>query len=97
MQGISRFSAKQLCVRPNGAGQIKVVHVNNFMCHANMKVELGEHVNMITGPNGSGKSAVLQAMQFCLGVKARETGRASSNAAYVRKGCDAAMAEVRST
>ena len=32
-------------------------------------------VNFISGTNGSGKSATLQALQFCLGVAARHTGR----------------------
>ena len=82
-------------MRPNGAGQVKMVHVTNFMCHANMKVEFGPHVNFISGPNGSGKSAILQALQFCLGVRAQQTGRGSSNTTYVRKGTDVCTAEVR--
>lgn len=44
------------------------------------------HVNVISGTNGSGKSAVLQAIQNCLGVKARDTGRGDSMKDFVRKG-----------
>ncbi len=33
---------------------------------------------LLAGTNGSGKSAVLQALQFCLGVQAAKTGRAGA-------------------
>jgi hypothetical protein len=39
------------------------------------------------GTNGSGKSAVLQAIQFCLGVPAAKTGRAGANVNFIRSGC----------
>jgi hypothetical protein len=95
LQDVPRFSAKQLCVRDSGAGQIKEVHVTNFMCHSNMKVSFQPHVNFISGPNGSGKSAILQALQYCLGVRAMQTGRSGSNAAYLKKGTDVCTAAVR--
>ena len=81
-------------IRHNGAGQIKRVKVTNFMCHSNMVVDFNEHVNFISGPNGSGKSAILQALQYCLGVRATATGRAQTNAAYLKKGEDVCTAEV---
>jgi hypothetical protein len=92
---VSRFGAKQLSIRDSGAGQIKEVHVTNFMCHSNMRVEFHPHVNFISGPNGSGKSAILQALQYCLGVRATSTGRARSNAEYLKKGTDVCTASVR--
>ncbi len=44
------------------------------------------HITIITGANGSGKSAVLQALQVCLGVSARSTGRGVSLSCFVRNG-----------
>eukprot|EP00775_Hariotina_reticulata_P003759 gene3759-4018_t len=47
---------------------------------------LSPHVNVISGSNGSGKSAALQAMQCCLGVKARNTGRGENIKQFVKSG-----------
>jgi ABC-type cobalamin/Fe3+-siderophores transport system ATPase subunit len=44
------------------------------------------HVNVISGSNGSGKSAALQAMQCCLGVKARNTGRGENIKQFIKSG-----------
>ena len=44
-------------------------------------MEFGPHVTFISGTNGSGKSAVLQALQFCLGLQAKKTGRAGRSKA----------------
>ena len=52
------------------------------------------HVNFISGSNGSGKSASLQALQCCLGVKARATGRASKVEQFIKTGCSHAVAAV---
>ena len=52
------------------------------------------HVNFISGSNGSGKSASLQALQCCLGVKARATGRASKVDQFIKTGCSHAVAAV---
>lgn len=47
-----------------------------------------DHQSLVaTGTNGSGKSAVLQAVQFCLGVSAAKTGRAGANANFIKSGC----------
>ena len=46
------------------------------MCHENFFLRFGPHVTFINGTNGSGKSAILQGMQFCLGMQAAKTGRA---------------------
>lgn len=39
---------------------------------------------LICGANGSGKSAVLQAIQLCLGARARDTGRSASAKTMIR-------------
>eukprot|EP00884_Botryococcus_braunii_P004090 jgi/Botrbrau1/13682/Bobra.0378s0013.1 len=75
--------------RPPGIGnpgQIKWVLLENFMCHEHFKMEFVPNINFISGQNGSGKSALLQACQQVLGVSARETGRASSQTAFIRTG-----------
>eukprot|EP00878_Enallax_costatus_P044063 GHUV01052231.1.p1 GENE.GHUV01052231.1~~GHUV01052231.1.p1 ORF type:complete len:152 (-),score=27.96 GHUV01052231.1:73-528(-) len=52
------------------------------------------HVNVISGSNGSGKSAVLQAIQSCLGVKAKDTGRGDNMKGFVRTGCHECKVQV---
>ena len=37
----------------------------------------------------------LQALQYCLGVRANATGRGGSNASYVRQGAEQAVVKVR--
>jgi len=54
------------------------------------------HVNVVSGSNGSGKSAVLQAMQCCLGVKARNTGRGENIKQFVKTGENEATVKVPS-
>jgi hypothetical protein len=39
--------------RRSNAGIIKRIRLENFMCHDNLQIELGEWVNFITGQNGS--------------------------------------------
>ncbi len=51
-------------------------------------------MNFISGSNGSGKSASLQALQCCLGVKARDTGRATKAEQFIKTGCSHAVAAV---
>lgn len=47
----------------------------NFMCHENLALDFGPHINFIVGQNGSGKSAVLTALMVCLGASASKTQR----------------------
>jgi len=75
-------------------GFIRSVHLENFMSHKNFTVEFGPSVTFLSGHNGSGKSATLQALQSCLGVKARQTGRGTSLANFVRRGCPSARVVV---
>jgi len=64
------------------------------MCHENFTMYFGPNVNFISGHNGSGKSASLQALQCCLGVQARKTGRGTNLRGFVRKGAPRALAQV---
>jgi len=48
------------------AGNIESVSMTNFMCHANLEIELCPGVNFIVGENGSGKSAILTALCVAL-------------------------------
>ena len=75
-------------------GFIKRVHIENFMRHQNFTVEFGPNVTFISGKNGSGKSATLQALQCCLGVRAKAMGRGSSLKGFIRRGCNSALVMV---
>lgn len=59
-------------------GSIVSIHVRNFFCHDNLKVNLNRNVNFIVGRNGSGKSAVLTALVVGLGGRASATNRGSN-------------------
>ena len=45
-------------------------------------------MNFVCGENGSGKTAVLHGLQTCLGVSAKQSGRASSAAALIKDGAN---------
>ena len=84
--------------KPAEAGIIHSVHVENFMCHRKLTVQLCRNVNFIHGQNGSGKSAILAAIQVCLGANAKRTHRARNLKDLVRKesgvGCTGAKLRV---
>ena len=43
--------------RPYSIGQIKELHILNFMCHRNFSIQFHPtHMQIVTGANGSGKS-----------------------------------------
>ena len=76
------------------SGAIEKVELVNFMCHANLSVQLGPNLNFIIGHNGSGKSAVLIAVSVALGGKANSTQRASSLKELVKAGAPNALVTV---
>ncbi|GFQ93632.1 structural maintenance of chromosomes protein 6 [Trichonephila clavata] len=75
-------------------GLIESVSVQNFMCHENLSLSLGPHMNFIIGQNGSGKSAILTAIILALGGKASTTDRYSNVKGFVKKGKNKGKVEV---
>lgn len=67
-------------------GILESIQCLNFMCHENLRVELGPLLNFIVGENGSGKSAVLTAITLCLGGKASSTNRGGSLKSFIKEG-----------
>ncbi|XP_051143758.1 structural maintenance of chromosomes protein 6B [Andrographis paniculata] len=76
------------------AGIISRVRVENFMCHSNLEIELGDWVNFITGQNGSGKSAILTALCVAFGSRARGTQRANTIKDFIKTGCSYTLVQV---
>ncbi|KAL0292331.1 UNVERIFIED_CONTAM: Structural maintenance of chromosomes protein 6B, partial [Sesamum calycinum] len=69
------------------AGIISRIRLENFMCHSNLEIELGDWVNFVTGQNGSGKSAILTALCVAFGSRARGTQRANAMKDFIKNGC----------
>jgi predicted ATPase len=68
-------------------GQIKELHMLNFMCYKNFAIQFHPtHMQIVTGANGSGKSTIANAICLCLGAQARTTGRTSNVQSFIRKG-----------
>lgn len=77
-----------------GAGIVKSIRLENFMCHSNLYIEFGEWLNFITGQNGSGKSAILTALCVAFGCRAKGTQRASTLKDFIKTGCSHAVINV---
>ncbi|MCL7045553.1 hypothetical protein MKW94_011082 [Papaver nudicaule] len=78
----------------SSAGIITKIHVENFMCHGHMDIQLGDAVNFITGQNGSGKSAILTALCVAFGQRAKGTQRAAVLKDFIKTGCSYALVRV---
>lgn len=76
------------------AGIVSRILLENFMCHSNLEIELGDLVNFVTGQNGSGKSAILTALCVAFGCRARGTQRASTLKDFIKTGCGYALVHV---
>ncbi|GIY66895.1 hypothetical protein CEXT_598772 [Caerostris extrusa] len=76
--------------RPKSEGKLGIIEsitLQNFMCHENLHLKLGAHVNFIIGQNGSKwKSAILTAIILALGGNSRSTDRYSSIKGFVKNG-----------
>ncbi|PIA35639.1 hypothetical protein AQUCO_03500177v1 [Aquilegia coerulea] len=94
--GDSRVSSQRLGTLPppSLAGIVTKIRVENFMCHSNLQIELGDCVNFITGQNGSGKSAILTALCVAFGCRAKGTQRASTLKDFIKTGCSYANVQV---
>ncbi|XP_022771788.1 structural maintenance of chromosomes protein 6B-like isoform X2 [Durio zibethinus] len=92
---VSRVSSDQIYgAQRSGAGTIKRIRLENFMCHSSLEIELGEWVNFIAGQNGSGKSAILTALCIAFGSRAKDTQRASKLKEFIKTGCSYAIVQV---
>ncbi|XP_059620789.1 structural maintenance of chromosomes protein 6 isoform X2 [Phlebotomus argentipes] len=60
------------------SGKILYIHLKNFMCHGNLRVDLNRRCNLIVGNNGSGKSAILTAVIIGLGGRAAVANRSTN-------------------
>ncbi|KAL2920477.1 Structural maintenance of chromosomes protein 6B [Bienertia sinuspersici] len=80
--------------RTTTAGTIRCIKLENFMCHSNLVIELGDYVNFITGQNGSGKSAILTALCVAFGSRAKATNRAATLKDFIKTGCSYASVQV---
>lgn len=78
----------------NRAGIVSKIRLENFMCHSNLEIQLGDFLNFVTGQNGSGKSAILTALCVAFGCRARGTQRASSLKDFIKTGCSYALVHV---
>ncbi|CAI0380925.1 unnamed protein product [Linum tenue] len=108
MEDSERFPGPAGTPTPSGAGTIKRIRLENFMCHSNLQIELGPRVNFITGQNGStslftpfvslaplcGKSAILAAICVAFGSRAKGTQRAATLKDFIKNGCSHAAVEV---
>ena len=59
----SRFTADGLTtIRRNVLLKLNSVHLTNYRCHRDLKVEFGLGFNVVVGVNGSGKTSLLKAL-----------------------------------
>ena len=75
---------KKFDFKDSAVGTVQEMYLENFMCHDQLRVAFGPHLNIITGRNGSGKSAILAGLQVCLGASARTTHRGNKIGDLVR-------------
>ncbi len=75
---------KKFDFKESAVGTVQEMYLENFMCHEQLRVAFGPHLNIITGRNGSGKSAILAGLQVCLGASARATNRGNKIGDLVR-------------
>uniref|UniRef100_A0A1A9UD16 Structural maintenance of chromosomes protein 6 n=1 Tax=Glossina austeni TaxID=7395 RepID=A0A1A9UD16_GLOAU len=75
-------------------GKIISIHLTNFMCHSNLRIEFNRRVNFLVGRNGSGKSAILAALVLGLGCNAKVTNRSKSAKDFIKIGETTAKIEI---
>ncbi|XP_058203273.1 structural maintenance of chromosomes protein 5 [Rhododendron vialii] len=67
-------------------GNIVEIELHNFMTFDILTCKPGPRLNLVVGPNGSGKSSIVCAIALGLGGEPQLLGRASSIAAFVKRG-----------
>ncbi|XP_046453349.1 structural maintenance of chromosomes protein 6-like [Daphnia pulex] len=76
------------------AGMLKLIVLENFLCHDHLKVEFNKKINFIIGKNGSGKSAILTGIVVALGERASSTCRGQSLKEFIKTGKSKAVVSV---
>uniref|UniRef100_A0A7N0USJ7 Structural maintenance of chromosomes protein 5 n=1 Tax=Kalanchoe fedtschenkoi TaxID=63787 RepID=A0A7N0USJ7_KALFE len=67
-------------------GNIVEIELHNFMTFDILNCKPGPRLNLVIGPNGSGKSSIVCAIALGLAGEPQLLGRASSVAAFVKRG-----------
>lgn len=83
--------------RHHEPGFIRSVECVNFMCHKNLKIEVGPGITFVSGQNGHGKSAILTALIQVFSTSAAmraERGRLSDLRRTVRDKVKARSAKI---
>uniref|UniRef100_A0A0E0PS89 Structural maintenance of chromosomes protein 5 n=1 Tax=Oryza rufipogon TaxID=4529 RepID=A0A0E0PS89_ORYRU len=75
-------------------GNIVEIELCNFMTYDHLTCRPGPRLNLVVGPNGSGKSSLVCAIALALAADPAILGRASSVAAFVKRGEDSGHVKI---
>uniref|UniRef100_A0A0E0DVB4 Structural maintenance of chromosomes protein 5 n=1 Tax=Oryza meridionalis TaxID=40149 RepID=A0A0E0DVB4_9ORYZ len=75
-------------------GNIMEIELCNFMTYDHLTCRPGPRLNLVVGPNGSGKSSLVCAIALALAADPAILGRASSVAAFVKRGEDSGHVKI---
>ncbi|KAL6873828.1 hypothetical protein ACP4OV_013910 [Aristida adscensionis] len=75
-------------------GNIAEIELCNFMTYGRLTCRPGPRLNLVIGPNGSGKSSLVCAIALGLAGDPSILGRASSVAAFVKRGEDSGYVKI---
>nr|CAD59412.1 SMC5 protein [Oryza sativa] len=75
-------------------GNIVEIELCNFMTYDHLTCRPGPRLNLVVGPNGSGKSSLVCAIALALAADPQILGRASSVAAFVKRGEDSGHVKI---
>uniref|UniRef100_A0A0E0HJF5 Structural maintenance of chromosomes protein 5 n=1 Tax=Oryza nivara TaxID=4536 RepID=A0A0E0HJF5_ORYNI len=70
------------------------IELCNFMTYDHLTCRPGPRLNLVVGPNGSGKSSLVCAIALALAADPAILGRASSVAAFVKRGEDSGHVKI---
>ncbi|GAB2300145.1 Structural maintenance of chromosomes protein 5 [Dionaea muscipula] len=75
-------------------GNITEIELGNFMTFDHLVCKPGSRLNLVIGPNGAGKSSLVCAIAIGLGGDPQLLGRASSIAAFVKRGKESGFIKI---